>query len=244
MDWQFTGPGRNFDMQPTAETLSGIELFRNLDAADRERIVRHCKLHQFSRNHGIVLVQDNTNDVYFIVSGLVRVTMFSVTGKEVAFRDMGPGEFFGDLSAIDDMPRSSTVVTLQDSLVLSMSSPAFWEILETYPSVSKAELQRLSALVRMLSDRVFEFSTLGVQNRIHAELLRLALPHLQDDNTARITPAPRHADIASRISTHREAVTRELNHLESTGLIERSSGAIVVLDMARLSKMVEEVKGA
>lgn len=231
-------------MQPTAETLAGIELFRNLDAAGREKIVRHCKLHQFSRNHSVVLVQDQTTDVYFIVSGLVRVTMFSVTGKEVAFRDMGPGEFFGDLSAIDGMPRSSSVVTLQDSLVLSMSSQAFWETIETYPSVSKIELQRLSALVRMLSDRVFEFSTLGVQNRIHAELLRLGLAHLQGENMATIAPAPRHADIASRISTHREAVTRELNHLESTGLIERSSGAIVILDVAQLSKMVEEVKGA
>jgi CRP/FNR family cyclic AMP-dependent transcriptional regulator len=231
-------------MQPTAETLAGIELFSNLNAEDRERIVRHCKLHQVARNQGVVLVQDTTNDVYFIVSGLVRVTMFSVTGKEVAFRDMGPGEFFGDLSAIDGMPRSSTVMTLQDSLVLSMSSQAFWETLETYPSVSKAELCRLSALVRMLSDRVFEFSTLGVQNRIHAELLRLGLTHLEGDNRANISPAPRHADIASRISTHREAVTRELNHLENTGLIERSSGAIVILDMARLSKMVEEIKGA
>lgn len=230
-------------MQPTAETLAGIELFRNLDAEDREKIVRHCKLHQFSRNHGVVLVQDETNDVYFIVSGLVRVTMFSVTGKEVAFRDMGPGEFFGDLSAIDGMPRSSTVVTLQDSHILSMSSQAFWQVIETYPSVSRAELKRLSTLVRMLSDRVFEFSTLGVQNRIHAELLRLGHAQLQDDNTAKIAPAPRHADIASRISTHREAVTRELNHLENTGLIERSGGAIVILDMARLSKLVEEVKG-
>lgn len=231
-------------MQPTAETLTGIDLFQDLDADDRGTIARRCTLHRFARNRVVVRVQDKTNDVYFLVSGLVRATMFSVSGKEVAFRDLGSGEVFGDLAAIDGMPRSSSIVALQDSLILSMSSDVFWEMMKTYPSVATAELKRLTALIRLLSERVFEFSTLGVRNRIHAELLRLAQDHPLGDNTAKISPAPKHADVASRISTHREAVTRELNHLEHSGLIERSSGAIVIRDMARLSKIVKEVKGA
>lgn len=231
-------------MQPTAETLTGIELFRNLNAADRRAVASRCQLHQFPQNRVVVHEQDETNDVFFIVSGLVRATMFSISGKEVAFRDMGPGKVFGDLAAIDNMPRSLSVVTLQESVVLSMSSGVFWKVMEIYPSVSTAELKRLTALIRLLSERVFEFSTLGVRNRIHAELLRLAKEHPQEDNRAEINPAPKHAEIASRISTHREAVTRELNHLEHAGLIERPSGAIVIRDMARLAEMVKEVKGA
>ncbi len=230
-------------MQPTAETLAGINLFRDLDADERATVAQQCKLQQFSRNQVIVQVQDKTNDVFFIVSGLVRATLFSVTGKEVTFRDIGSGEVFGDLAAIDGMPRSSSVVALQDSLILSMSSEVFWQMIETYPSTSTAELKRLTALIRMLSERVFEFSTLGVRNRIHAELLRLAQNNYQGDNTAKISPAPKHADIASRISTHREAVTRELNHLEHSGLIKRSDGAIFIRDLAQLSNMVKEVKG-
>ncbi len=231
-------------MQPTAETLAGIELFQNLNADDRRAVAGRCELHQFSPNHVVVHEQDETKDVYFIVSGLVRATMFSVAGKEVAFRDMGSGDVFGDLAAIDDMPRSVSVLTLKDSVILSMSSAAFREVMETYPPVSRAELKRLTVLVRQLSDRVFEFSAMGVRNRIHAELLRLAKEQPQKDNSAEIKPAPKHADIASRISTHREAVTRELNHLEHAGLIERPSGAIVIRDMARLAEMVKEVKGA
>ncbi len=236
-------PRMGSDMQPTAETLAGIELFRNLNAEDRGALAGRCQLHQFPQNCIIVHEHDETNDVYFIVSGLVRATLISVSGKEVAFRDMGSGEVFGDLAAIDNMPRSSSVVTLKDSVILSMSSTAFWEVMEIHPSVATTELKRLTALIRLLSERVFEFSTLGVRNRIHAELLRLAKDHAHRDNIAEIKPAPKHADIASRISTHREAVTRELNHLEHAGIIERPSGSIVICDMARLADMVKEVKG-
>lgn len=231
-------------MQPTAETLAGIELFRNLNAEDRRAVAGRCQLQHFAPDQVLVHEQDETKDVYFIVSGLVRATMFSISGKEVAFRDMGSGEVFGDLAAIDDRPRSLSVVTLKESVVLSMSSGVFWELMETHPSVSTAELKRLTALVRLLSERVFEFSAMGVKNRIHAELLRLAKEQSSSDNAAEINPAPKHADIASRISTHREAVTRELNHLEHAGLIERPGGAIIIRDMARLAEMVKEVKGA
>ena len=61
-------------------------------------------------------------------------------------------------------------------------------------------------------------------------------------NQATLVPPPRHADIASRVSTNREAVARELNRMARQGLVERRRGAIVLLDVARLVAMVEEVK--
>ena len=68
--------------------------------------------------------------------------------------------------------------------------------------------------IRSLTTRVYElFSTLAVNNRIQAELLRLASFTCQGGNSARIAPAPTHVEIASRVSSHREAVTRELNRL-------------------------------
>ena len=62
-------------------------------------------------------------------------------------------------------------------------------------------------------------------------------------NTAAISPSPTHADIASRISTHREAVTREYHNLSESGLIEQRRGKLVIHDIARLETMVREVMG-
>lgn len=229
-------------IQPTAETLAGIELFRELPAEQRKAIAKSCHAHQYPAKHQIVAHADLSTNVYFIVSGQVRATIYSASGKEVTFRDLGPGEMFGDLSALDGEPRSATVITLADSLVLSMSGEGFIGVLRKHPEIALATLKDLAGLVRLLTDRIVEMSTLGVKNRIHAELLRLSQKGNRENNTVVIAPIPTHANIASRVSTHREAVTRELNDLAHIGLVERRSGCLVIKDVERLVRMVEEVQ--
>ncbi|MFQ5995870.1 MAG: Crp/Fnr family transcriptional regulator [Acidiferrobacterales bacterium] len=230
-------------MVVTAETLRGIEAFRTLTAKERDELASRCVGSHHGANEQIISHQEESTDVYFIVSGKVRATIYSQSRRQVSFRDITAGQMFGDLSAIDGKPRSATVVALSDSIIVSMPADVFWRALRRHPEVAEALLKELAQLIRYLSDRVFEFSTLGVKNRIHAELLRLAYEHRQGENSASISPAPTHADIASRISTHREAVTRELTNLMETGLITRASGALIINDVARLEKMVQEVIG-
>src|SRR5262249_6357411 len=95
---------------------------------------------------------------------------------------------------------------------------------------------------RAMSRRGVEFSTLPVRHRVHAELLRLARTDAADrpHHNATIAPAPTHAEIASRISTHREAVSRELAELTRSGLVERRGGDLVLRDIGALARMVEE----
>jgi hypothetical protein len=91
-----------------------------------------------------------------------------------------------------------------------------------------------------LLGRIIEFRTLPVRGRVHAELLRLAriaAPHL-GHCIATIAPAPTHAAIASRIDTHREAVTREFNELSRMGLIKRNGRELVIRDIAALAELV------
>lgn len=230
-------------MHPTAETLSGVRLFRDLPHDARDAIAKRCRLDRVAGGHEIVQYSGQTDDVYFIVSGRVRATIFSASGKEVAFREIGPGQVFGDLSALDGKPRSASVLSLEPCVLVSMSAKEFWGVIKDYPSVAAQLLCDLTTLVRRLTERVVEFSTLGVKNRVHAELLRLAREHPITNNTGVIRPAPTHAEIATRISTHREAVTRELNHLKEVGVIDRPSGSIIIRDLALLEQMVDEVKG-
>ena len=240
---QTTGEAQAKAVDLTAESLVGVEVFRRLDAADRGRLAALCTGRRYRAQQRILSHKDPTRDVYFIISGKVRVTIYSLSGKEITFRDQGAGEMFGELGAIDGEPRSAHVMALEDSLLASMPRETFWEVLGSYPEVAAFTLKRLASLVRLLSDRVFEFSTLAVRNRIHAELLRLAREHPRDGNTAVITPSPTHADIASRISTHREAVTREYHDLAEAGVIEQHRGELIILDVERLETMVREVTG-
>ena len=112
---------------------------------------------------------------------------------------------------------------------------------KNYPEVAVATLEHLTYLVRRLTERVIEFSTLAVRNRIHAELLRLASERASNGTEVVIAPAPKHAEIASRVSTHREAVTRELNELARSGLVKRSENRLTICSLSDLRRLVEEV---
>ena len=227
----------------TTESLAGVEVFQRLGGADRGKLAALCHGRRYAKLQRVLSHKDSTNDIFFIVSGRVRITIYSLGGKEITFRDQAAGEMFGELGAIDGGPRSAHVMALEDSLLASMSRETFWEVLRGYPEVAEFTMKRLATLVRLLSERVFEFSTLAVRNRIHAELLRLARDNLLDGGTARISPSPTHADIASRISTHREAVTREYHNLSEAGLVEQRRGELVINDVQRLETMVLEVTG-
>lgn len=227
----------------TGYALERIDIFRDLDPREVERLTRRVNWRNYAAHHHIIGHQEVSTDVYFMVSGTVRVILFSSAGKEVAFRDIHAGECFGEYAAIDGAPRSANVIALTDVMIGSVSAETFRSILEEYPAVSMALLTRLTNTVRSLSERIFEFSTLAVKNRIHSELLRLAREGERDGNVARISPAPTHADIASRISTHREAVTRELNELTKSGLISRDGRTLIISDLAELERLVHDVTG-
>ena len=102
-------------------------------------------------------------------------------------------------------------------------------------------LRRLTRLVRVLSERVVELSTLTVRRRIQVELLRLARETAPGQKCAVVFPAPTHAELASRVSTHREAVTRGLGELSRAGIVEKRSGTLVIRDVEALAAMVDEV---
>jgi CRP/FNR family transcriptional regulator, cyclic AMP receptor protein len=224
-------------------SLKGIAVFASLSPDSVERIERRCAWKRYTPGEPILDYLDKSADVFFIALGEVRVTIYSTVGKAVSFREMGAGEIFGEFPAIDGGPRSASVEARTNCLIASMPGSTFRELLETEPGLANALLPRLVRTIRALTTRVYEFSTLAVNNRIQAELLRLASLGSRDGKSARIVPAPTHVEIASRISTHREAVTRELNRLSRIGIIERRGGTLLVKDVDRLTGMVHDATG-
>ena len=227
----------------TAQSFAGVGIFAGLDFDRRLDIARRCSAGVFDKRNVVLNAEDDSNDVYFIIEGRVRATIYSLSGKEVAFRDISTGMQFGDLAAVDGEPRSASVVTLERSLIAWMSAKDFWQIIGANPGVGASLLRAFAAQIRQLSERVVEFSTLGASNRLHAELLRVALEAGDGGNFAEMQRPPTHAELASRISSHREAVSREMRRLSDAGIVTRGRGKLVFSDLDRLRDMVEEVKG-
>jgi CRP/FNR family transcriptional regulator, cyclic AMP receptor protein len=204
---------------------------------------KRCVWKRFETHQALIEYKDTTRDVFFISSGRARATYYAASGREISFRDLGPGEMFGEISAIDGLPRSISIVALTEMLVAIMPAQVLRELIRDYEQSAMALMLRMTRMIRGLSERVVEFSTLGVQDRIRAELLRLARKSSPGQNTAVIFPVPTHTEFANRISTHREAVTRELSNLCRAGLLERQDCSLIVRDVEKLSMIVSGALG-
>lgn len=218
-----------------------LKIFEALPDEKYRQVESMIRWRTYQRNTEIVSYGEKGTDVFFVGKGHVRTTMFSVLGKEIAFQDLFDGEIFGELSALDGLPRSASVVAIDPSDIGIMSSRDFAEVRGRYPEVSDALMRRLVGIIRRLTDRVYVYDALSVRDRVRKEILHLAQQHMTGPNTAVIPYMPKHAEIANRIDTHREAVTRELNVLSQKGLIRRSNRELTVTDVAGLAELVPEI---
>ena len=225
------------------QTLRDITILAGVSSADLAQIEQKCSWRHYRPGELIIDYLDASDDVFFLVLGEARVTIYSVAGKAVSFNELGPGEIFGEYPAIVGGARSASIEARTRCIIASMSSSRFREILNKEPSVALALLAKFVSKIRSLTTRIYEFSTLAANNRIQAEILRLANSSPQRGRSATISPSPTHAEIASRVSSHREAVTRELNRLARLGVIERQGESLVVRDINRLTEMVRDATG-
>lgn len=226
----------------TADTLAVIDAFRNLDRASRVQIVPVCVPKIYPRSQMVIGYQEQSTGVFFIVSGSVRATVFTQRGREIAYADLTAGDMFGELSAIDGKPRTTHVVTLEESTLITIARAQFLALLETYPEIAQATLRKVAGMIRSLNDRVYEFSALDVSGRIRAELVRLAAGDTKNPRRATVPKMPTHQELANRVATHREAVSRELSRLEKEGVTRKEGQSLIINDLDRLTRMIGDTR--
>lgn len=196
------------------------------------------------RGRTLISEGEHATDVFVILEGRAQVMLYSPNGREVAVRHLAEGDLFGELAALDEAPRSATVVASSDLRVLTLGRQDFLECIDATPQAHDWLVARLVAEVRRLTEVVFELSALNVQSRLHCELLRLARAQVAGGLGLSIDPAPTHAELASRIGSHREAVTRELGVLTRRNIIRTRRRALEFLDIAGLEEEVARAVGA
>lgn len=225
------------------DTLSDIRLLSELSESEVEVLEKSCRWRTYGAGEQIIDQHSDSRDIFFVVDGTVRVVNYSLSGREITFDDLEAGSHFGELAAIDGLPRSASVMALSEARIASLPADKFQDIVIEYPVIALKLMKHLAHLVRTSTSRIMELSTLGANNRIHADLLRMAQRASEDDVTAVISPIPIHSDIASRVSTTRETVARVMNDLARKGIVERQKDALVVKDIGRLEDMVDDVRG-
>lgn len=169
---------------------------------------------------------DPTDEVFFVAEGAVRVVVRTALGYEAILNDLGAGSFFGELAAIDGVPRSANVTALQRTRLCAVPGPAFMDAALGSPVAGLRLMRLLASRLRAKDDRLLEFMALPVRQRLMAELLRLSRDRGGGERT--LSPPPQQHVLAARIGTRRETVSREMAEMARGGLLTVGRRAIVL----------------
>lgn len=218
-------------------------LGQSVSEATVESIERLGMRHTYEKGQEIIGRANEVRDVYLLVDGVARVIVYSASGKAITFRRLLAGSLCGEFSAIDGLNRSASVEAVETCRAIRINAQHFHELMQNDPRFMCFVLSHLVSILRSLTSRIVEYSTLGVTSRIHTELLRMARAAPGNGNQKEISPAPTHSEIAGRISTHREAVSREISRLKQTGILERRGRSLIIKDVEKLEQMVRNASG-
>ncbi|HEY0204054.1 MAG TPA: Crp/Fnr family transcriptional regulator [Acetobacteraceae bacterium] len=210
-----------------AQALAALPFLAGAPAGALERFAAHARWMDAAPDEVVVDFNDATTDVFFVVQGAVRVLLRTADGERTQILgDFAAGQMLGELSAIDDAPRSAQVVALVRTRLCFVPARAFLELMSDAPAVCQRLLRMLTARIRSQNQRLMERTALQTRPRLAAELLRLSRP--RPDGTCAVSPPPTHEELAERIGARRETVSRELSALSRAGLLHRTRAAFVL----------------
>ena len=224
--------------------LAHILVLEGIGDKERKKIAGQCQWRQFVAEEQILDRDSGSSDVYFVIDGEVRVVNYSMAGREVQFASFRPGDYFGDLAAIDGLPRSASVNAVRDTTVAVIKGADFLAMLQRNSSAAMHVLNRLALIVRACDDRIMDLSTLSAYQRVYVEILRRAKPDKVVPGQWIVRPYPPEREIASRAGTTRETVARAVSQLRQAGLVLRKDRNLYIRDRDKIVALVENYRAA
>lgn len=202
--------------------LRGVSIFADLEASALSSLVSIAEVREFPPD-SVVLSQEEAGDALFVLArGRVKVVLYGDSGREVILSVFKkPGDFFGEMSLLDDQPRSATVIAAERSRLLVLSRAAFQSHIAAHPRTALRVLTELSRRLRQADAVIGNLALLDVYGRLAGKLREMAAADGEEqEDGVLIRQRPTQAEIAATIGTSRETVSRALSELARRGYLE------------------------
>jgi CRP-like cAMP-binding protein len=211
------------------EVLRTVPIFSELSDEDITSLARLASRKRYPKDT-VVFFENEEGDFFFtILEGRIKVTILGDDGREVILSVLGPGDFFGEMALLDNVPRSATAIAVEESELLSLHRNDFQSVLNDNKSITSALIRVLSARLRRANHQISTLALLDVYGRVARVIVDMAREEGKRLRDGRIAfRRATHQEIANRIGTTRETVTRMLKDLERQGLIHVEGKEIVV----------------
>jgi CRP-like cAMP-binding protein len=211
--------------------LRNVPIFADLEEKDFQKIIKLGLRQKYKKGNIVVLEQESGAALFVIITGKVKVVRTDEDGREVILSMFGPGEFFGEMSLLDGLARSASVVATVKSELFMIHRRDFLQLLEEYPQVAISLLAELAMRIRKADMQIKSLSLKDAAGRVANVLLMLS-----DDlgvfrkGKVEIEDLPLQQDIANMAGTSRETVSRMIHHFIRNGEVDLKGNKVTIND--------------
>lgn len=223
-------------MSDFVELLRKVPLFSGLEKEDLATLSSIVTRKEFGKRDTLFHQGDPGEEFMILTEGSVKVELMNSEGKELTLTILTPFQFLGELALLDDVPRSATVVSMEQSVLLSINKRDFARLLESYPRMSIPMLRQLTRRVRVLTDDIASMAFLDSYSRVTRKILNLGeeMGQTNAEGHILIDRPLTHQQLANLVGTTRETVTKILNEMKDNGLLDIRRHRITILDRDEL----------
>ena len=216
--------------------LRSVSLFANLSNSEEGKI-RNQSAEKFYKSKSVIIqCEDNSKTVSFIISGSAHVLNYSASGRAITYASLSDGDLFGEMAAIDGLPRSAWVYAISECHILEIPGKVFRSLVRSNHDFALVLLEKLSKNLREANERLIQIFSLDVERRACIELIRMAQPDPENPMMYLVNPMPTQISFATLIGSSRETVSRVIGRLKEEKIVQYTSNGLRILDRKRLEE--------
>ena len=214
--------------------LSKLPLLSCLSEQEMATVREQCDACLFDAGDTILERGELDKSVYFMAHGCAHVLNYSSSGRAMTYATSVQGEMFGEMAAIDGLPRSAWVCAISHCKLIKIREEIFMGLVKNNPAFAILVLRKLSSNLRELDQRLINILSLGAEQRVCIEIMSMAQPDPEAPGRYRVLEMPTHSNFANLIGSSRETVSRILSRLKTERLITLSNKGLEISDRKKL----------
>lgn len=233
--------GQSMTLDEKATALSRTALFCTIAPSEQRLLAHHAIVRRLARGDILFVAEEEAEGMFVIVSGSVRAFRVSSEGREQVIHVEHAGATLAEVPVFDGGAYPATASAEEESVVLFIDKRDFREFLLTHPAVALTALKLLAGRLRSHAELVESLSLREVGQRLAQLFISEARERgsMADGRIEVILPLS-HQQLAARVGSVREVVTRALTRLQKDGLVFIHGHRVVIPDHDRLAAYAED----